>query len=183
MFNQCGNLEHHIRGSTILLYLAIHLPHTERQSQAVRKEARGPTEWRAKAGKWGFHNYAEGRRPSVMSQDITNEPRTDAGKKGTPAKEFRQKWMITRASDMPSSSDHKRSAVERFQVRNQTQIPNEAHGPGRRVVVQKGGRRMRRVSTNGQDGRGRKGRWKGSKRQQKDRHSTRKTKAKSKGQE
>jgi len=63
-----------------------------------------------------------------MSQNITSEPRTDAGKKGTPAKESRQKLLMTGVSDVPSSPDRERSAVERFRARNQTQVPNEARG-------------------------------------------------------
>ena len=63
-----------------------------------------------------------------VSQNITNKPRTDAGKKGTPAKESRQKSMMTGVSNMPSPSDQMSSAVEWFRVQNQTQVPNEVYG-------------------------------------------------------
>ena len=55
------------------------------------------------------------RKPlSIISQNIADSPRTDAGVKGMPAKEFRKKWMISGVSDVPSLPDQKRSTAERF---------------------------------------------------------------------
>ena len=97
-----------------MLHLAVHLPHPIRQGQAVREEAKDPIpNERAKTGRWGFRGCAEGRPPSMISQNIADNPRTDAGEEGKPAEEFRKKWMTTRVSDVPSLSGQERSTVVR----------------------------------------------------------------------
>ena len=82
----------------------------------MREEAEDPIPRESKTGRWGFRGCAKGRPPSIISQNIADNPRTDAGEKGTPTKEFRKKWMITGISDVPSLSGQERSTVERFLV-------------------------------------------------------------------
>ena len=56
--------------------------------------------------------------------NTTNGPRADAGRNGAPAKEFRQKLMITGIADMPSSPD-RRISTSRIRECNQAQVPSE----------------------------------------------------------
>ena len=80
--------------------------------------------------------------------NTTNGPRADAGRKGAPAKEFRQKLMMTGISDMPSSPD-RRILTSRIREYNQGQAPSETNPLCCRVVE-----KDERCRRDGQDGQG-----------------------------